>query len=113
MSKHARLESTITKTLTKILREEVKSPDVGFVSVTAVRLTNDLSYLTIYYRVLDEATRERTHHALERSKSFIRVTLGKHVKMRKMPQLIFKYDVSLDVGNRIESGLKKVIDEEK
>ncbi len=109
MSKHARLESSILRSLTKILREEVKDPAVGFVTLTAVKLTNDLSYLTIFYTALDKAKKEETIKALERSKAFIRNRIGKHVDMRKLPALVFKYDESLDRGNEIESGLKKVI----
>ncbi|MFU8786446.1 MAG: 30S ribosome-binding factor RbfA [Candidatus Izemoplasmataceae bacterium] len=113
MSKHARLESNITRSLTEILRTEVKDPAVEFITITAVKLTNDLSYLTIYYTKLDKGKKEAVIKALDRSKSFIRSALGKKVQMRKMPELIFKYDESLDYGNRIESGLKKVIKDDK
>ena len=113
MSKHARLENTIIRSLTEILRKEVKDPAIGFTTVTAVRLTNDLSYLTIYYTNLEEDKLENTAKALERSKAFIRTTLGKRVQMRKLPELIFKYDGSLAYGNKIESGLKKVIKDEE
>ncbi len=111
MSKHKRLESSITRAMSKIIREDLKSPDIGFVTVTAVKLTNDLSHLRVYYTVLDEEARERTQAALERSNAFIRTTLGRLVTMRKMPELTFNYDESLDTGNRIEAGLKKVLDE--
>ncbi len=113
MSKHARLENTIIRSLTEILRKEVKDPAIGFTTVTAVKLTNDLSYLTIYYTNLEEDKLENTAKALERSKAFIRTTLGKRVQMRKLPELIFKYDGSLAYGNKIESGLKKVIKDEE
>lgn len=113
MSKHARLENNIIRSLTEILRKEVKDPAIGFTTVTAVKLTNDLSFLTIFYTTLEEDKKEATAKALERSKSFIRSALGKHVKMRKLPELIFKYDGSLAYGNKIESGLKKVIKDEE
>ena len=112
MSKHARLESTITRALSEILRTSVKDPAIGFITLTAVKLTNDLSFLTVYYRVLDDNKQELTATALERSKAYIRVTLGKKVNMRKLPKILFKYDASLDVGNKIEAGLNKLKDEE-
>ena len=113
MSKHARLENNILRSLTRILRQEVKDPAIGFTTVTALKLTNDLSYLTIYYTTLDEEKKEETAKALERSKSFIRGALGKHVQIRKLPALIFKYDTTLSYGNKIESGLKKVLKDDK
>ena len=112
-SKHARLENTILRSLTQILRKEVKDPAIGFITITAVKLTSDLSYLTIYYTTLDNEKIEDTSKALERSKAFIRNQLGKHVQIRKLPELIFKYDSSLEYGNKIESGLKKVLKDDE
>jgi len=111
MSKVARLESDIKRALSEILRQDVKDPKIGFTTITEVRLTNDLSYLTIYYTNLNDEPKDRKHsaEALDRSKSFIRTLLAKRVKMRKSPQLKFKYDESLDTGNRIEKGLKDVM----
>lgn len=113
MSKHARLESNINRAMTEILRTEVKDPAVEFITITAVRLTNDLSFLTIYYTNLNKEKKDDVTKALDRSKSFIRTALGKKVQMRKLPELLFKYDESLDYGNRIESGLKKVLKDDK
>lgn len=111
MSKHARLETGIQRHLTEILRKDVKDPNIGFVTITAVKLTTDLSQLKVYFTVLttNEDEKVATVEALERSKSFIRTTLAKRVEMRKSPNLIFVYDESLDRGNRIEAGLKNVL----
>ena len=113
MSKHARVETNLLRAITLILSREVKDPAVGFTTVTAVKLTSDLSYVTIYYTTLDEGKREDTAKALERSKPFVRTALGKHVSMRKLPALVFKYDESLDRGNRIERGLKDVMKDDE
>ncbi len=111
MAKIDRLESDIKRALSIILRQDVKHPMVNFVTITAVDLTNDLSYLTIYYTTLedDETKRKETAQALDKSSAFIRTVLAKRVKLRKMPQLRFKYDTSLETGNRIERGLKSVM----
>jgi len=111
MSKIARLESDIKRSITEILRQDVKDPKVGFVTITDVRLTNDLSYLTVFYTNLDDDPKKRktSSEALDRSKSFIRSLLAKRVQMRKSPNITFKYDESLDTGNRIEKGLKDVM----
>ena len=110
MSKVDHLQTIIQRTLTDIYRRDVKDDAIGFMTITEVRLKNDFSYLTIFYTILgQEAKREAAGHALERSKSFVRSHLAHRVKMRKVPELIFKYDESLDYGNRIEEGLKKVL----
>ncbi len=110
MSKHLRLESTIQRTLTEIFMRDVKDKSIGFITITEVRLTRDLSYLTVYYTILGKDTKkDAAKKAIERSKAFIRSTLAHRVNMRKTPVLIFKYDESLDYGNKIEQGLRKVL----
>jgi ribosome-binding factor A len=110
MSKLERLESTIQRALTDIYRREVKDDHIGFLTITECRLTNDYSYLTIYYTILGQEERtEAARKALERSKSFVRSKLAQRVKMRKSPNLIFKYDESLSYGNKISTGLKEVL----
>ena len=110
MSKLEHLQTTILRTLTDIYRRDVKDDSIGFLTITEVRLTNDYSYLTIYYTVLGQDNKkEAARKALERSKGFVRGRLAQRVKMRKIPELIFKYDESLDYGNKIEEGLKKVL----
>jgi ribosome-binding factor A len=114
MSKHERLESTIQRTLSEIYRVEVKNDRIGFITITECRLTNDLSHLTVYYTILGaEAKREAARKALESSKGFVRSRLAQHVKMRKSPNLHFKYDPSLDYGNKISMGLKEVLKEDE
>ena len=114
MSKVDRLQTDIQRTLTDIYRREVKDSSIGFLTITEVKVTNDLSYITIYYTILGQDNkREAARKALERSKSFVRSRLSQHVKMRKTPNLIFKYDESLDYGNFISQGLKKVIKEDE
>jgi len=110
MSKVDHLQTLILRTLTDIYRKDVKDDQIGFLTITEVRLTNDYSYLTIYYTILGkDEKRAAALKALERSKSFVRSRLASRVKMRKSPEIIFKYDESLDYGNRIEQGLKEVL----
>lgn len=113
MSKLERLESTIQRALTEIYRSEVKDNSIGFLTITEVRLTNDFSYLTVYYTILGQDNkREAARKALERSKRFVRGRISQKVKMRKTPDLVFKYDESLDYGNKISTGLKDVLKED-
>jgi len=110
VSKVDHLQTTILRTLTDIYRRDVKDDTIGFMTITDVKLTNDYSYLTIFYTILGkDEKKEAARKALERSKGFVRGKLASRVKMRKMPEIIFKYDGSLDYGNRIEQGLKDVI----
>ncbi|MGM0436408.1 MAG: 30S ribosome-binding factor RbfA [Bacillota bacterium] len=110
-----RLESDIERALTKILREDAKDPAIGFLTITDVDLTKDLSYLTIYYTVIEDEnhSKDRVQKALERSSKFLRTALANRVDLRKMPELRFRYDDTLDRAIRISEGLKKVMDDDK
>ena len=110
MSKIDHLQTQIQRALTDIYRRDVKDMSIGFLTITDVKLTNDFSILTIYYTILGQDNKkEAARKALERSKPYVRSRLAYKVKMRKSPNLVFKYDESLDYGNKIEQGLKKVL----
>ena len=90
-----------------IINEEVKDDDIKFVTITAVEITNDLSYAKVYFTNLIDTDREKVTKALNRASSFIRGKLFDEVEIRKMPELTFVYDESIEYGNKIE----KIIDE--
>ena len=109
-----RLQSQILRELSLLLQREIKDTKVGYVTVTEVRLTNDLSFAYIYYTVLGSKDRiEVTQQALEQAEGFIKNEIAKKVKMRKIPEYIFKYDDSLDRGKRIDELLEEIKVEKK
>ena len=102
-----RLGHIFTEAISKIINEEVKDDDIKFVTITAVDITNDLSYAKVYFTNLIDTDREKVTKALNRASSFIRGKLFDEVEIRKMPELTFVYDESIEYGNKIE----KIIDE--
>ncbi|HEY8364917.1 MAG TPA: 30S ribosome-binding factor RbfA [Haloplasmataceae bacterium] len=108
-----KLERQIEKELANIFLNDVKD-DIGFITVTGVDLTNDLSYAKIYYTVLgNDDKKKAVAKRLENAKGFIRTTLGTRVQMRKLPELIFVYDQSIEYGNKIEELIEKINEKEK
>ncbi len=102
-----RLETKILRELSSILQNDVKNTKVGFCTVTSVEVTNDLSYAKVYVSFLgDEDRKEVGLKGLESSKSFIRTLLAKRIQMRKVPELRFVLDETLDYGNKIEKILE-------
>ncbi|MBQ1306057.1 MAG: 30S ribosome-binding factor RbfA [Erysipelotrichales bacterium] len=112
--KKERLESIISRDLSEIIQFELKSPEIGFVTVTGVSLTNDYSIAKVYVTVLGNADDIKEQiEALKESKGFIRSRLAGRLSIRKCPDLIFLEDTSLATGNRIESileGLHKEVE---
>lgn len=103
-----RLESTSLRELAMLLQNDTKNRKLSNVTVTEVRITNDLSYMTIYYTCLIDKERESCAEALEHSKGYIRMELAKRIKARKMPELIFKYDEALEYGNHMNEVISKL-----
>lgn len=98
-----RVAEQIKKELSQIIQTEIKDPRVGFITVTGTEVTNDLSQAKVYLSVLgNDEQKMATLEALGRGKGFIRSELGKRVRLRHTPELIFKFDTSIEYGARIE-----------
>ena len=104
--KKERLEATMQKELSIILRDEVKDPALRMCTVTSVTVTNDLSIAKVYISFMEHE--KRGMDALERSKGFIRSKLAHVLKIRKCPELHFVVDDSLEYGNHIEELIRKI-----
>jgi len=106
--KQDKISVSILKYVSDILQFEVKSPDIGFITVTGVEVTNDLSYAKIFVSFLDKSKVNLRMEALERVKGFIRSSLAQKLTIRKVPTLIFVYDDSYEKGEKIEKILKEI-----
>lgn len=109
-----RLAETIKKEISNILRDEIKDPRIGFVTVTDVEVSLDLRNAKIYFSVLgDKDKRKGTIDVLNKANGFIRSELGRRIRLRFTPELLFKIDESLDHGIKIMEILEEVKEEGK
>lgn len=107
--KQERIAGIIKKNISDIIQRRLKDPSVGFVTVTDVTVTNDLSFAKIYVTFLDKPElKEKRLDSLKKAKGFIRTELGKEMSTYKVPDLIFVLDDSLEKGNRIDAILNDV-----
>lgn len=103
-----RIESMLVKEISYVLANEVKDNDIKFVTVTAVKVTNDLSFAKVYVMVLDMNKKDTTMKALNDAAGFIRSELFNRVDIRHIPELTFVYDESIEYGKKIEDKLKEI-----
>jgi ribosome-binding factor A len=101
-----RMESTALRELSIILNREAKNELLKHITITEVRITNDLSYMTVFYSFYQGKMEDYTK-ALEESNGYLRSALAKKLNARKMPELIFKFDESLAYGNHIDELLNE------
>ncbi len=114
--RQGRLGEEIRKIISSMLLRELKDPRLSaMISITAVEVTSDGSYATVYLSVLgqdpsSETAKEQqqdTLDALNKAKGFIRREIGHQIKLRHVPDLVFKIDRSMEYGRHIS----KIIDE--
>ena len=98
-----RLNNTFVEQISQILRTEIKDERINFVTVTAVKITNDLSFAKVYVTVLDDKERDNVIRLLNKASNFIERELSKRIDIRKMPDITFVYDESIDYAANIEN----------
>lgn len=105
-----RIEEQYRKELSQIIAYELKNPNVtGMISVTKVKVTNDLKFAKVYVSILNSKNIKDTLAALKKSSGFIRSELAKRVNLRNTPEIIFELDDSLEYGAKIDSILKEIM----
>ncbi len=104
-----KLHSIFLKEISDIIHFSLKDPKVGFVTVTDITISNDLNYAKVYVSFLGKDERNQAGlKALNHAKGHIRSELAKRIKVRKMPELTFLLDDSLERAERIEGIINKI-----
>jgi ribosome-binding factor A len=104
-----KVAEAIHEIVSQLLIREVKDPRIGFTTVTEVKLSADLHLATIYFTVVgDEMERKSSEQGLNSARGFLRKELGRNLRMRYIPDIIFKYDISADYGRRIDTLLEEL-----
>lgn len=105
-----RIEEEYKKELSQIIGYELKNPNVtGLISVTKVKVTNDLKYAKVYVSILNSKNVKETLAGLKKSSGFIRSELARRVNLRNTPELVFELDDSLEYGAKIDTILKEIM----
>ena len=109
-----RMGKLLKEELSRIIREEINDPRLGFVSITDVEMTPDLHVAHIYVSVYGSPEeQEMSVGVLERANRFLRGELGKQVEMRYTPELHFHLDLSIERGVKMYTMLKDLEAKEK
>ncbi len=101
-----RVDEAVREVLSGAISTDLKDPRIGFVTVTGVRTSPDLSHATVYVSVLgDERRREQTLAGLRSAHGFLQARLAE-LRLKRTPTLRFAYDDSVDRGMRISELLE-------
>lgn len=109
-----RVGEQIREELSALLtRGVVHDPGIGFITLTHVKVSPDLQVARAYYTSMgDQAARRRTAAALARAVPFFRRQLGGRLRLRRVPELEFRFDESIGHQDRVEQILKDLQEED-
>ena len=116
--RQGRLGEEIKRIISEMLLRELKDPRLDhMISITSVDVTSDGSYATVYLTVFEKMTDEQQADQMKddviegmlSAKGIIKREIGKQVKLRHMPELIFKMDNSLEYGEHMDELISKVV----
>jgi ribosome-binding factor A len=102
-SRPERIGEELRQELSQILAREVHDPGIGFVTLTRVKVSPDLQVARVYYTIIgDDRVKRETKKALERATPFLRRHIAARVRLRRVPELHFQFDESVEKHDRIE-----------
>ena len=107
-----RINEAFKEQISYVIATEVKNKSISFVTITAVKVTNDLSFAKVYFTALDDSRKKEITKALNQASGFIRTKLFDLIDIRHMPKLEFVYDDSIEYGNKIENKIKEIHNED-
>ena len=108
MARVNKLDSILLREISMIISQEINDPKLGFPTVTEVDVAPDLNTAKVYVSFLGKNYKKRDGiEALRRAKGHIKSELSKRIRIRKIPDLTFEVDDTLDKAERIEQILNK------
>jgi len=105
----SRVGDQIQAELASLLTRAVHDPGIGFVTITQVKLTPDLQQARVYYTSIgDDKAKRESARALDRATPFLRRQVGQRLRLKRVPELTFFYDASIEQGDRVERILQEL-----
>lgn len=103
---HKRRESILFQEISKILFKKIENANISYVTVTDVKLSNDQSILKVYVTFENNAL--RSFEYLNNTKGFVRSQIAKIKILKKVPEIVFKFDRTQEKARKIEEIIKKI-----
>jgi ribosome-binding factor A len=102
-SRPDRVGEELRQELSLLLLREVHDPGIGLVTLTRVKVSPDLQMARVYYTSIgDDKARAETKKALDRATPFLRRQIGSRIRLRRVPEIRFEFDRSVENQDRIE-----------
>jgi ribosome-binding factor A len=106
-----RVSDQMKEEIADILMRKIKDPRIGFVTVTDVEVADDLRNAKVFVSIYG-GDKDKTLKGLESASAFIRSELGRRMRMRYTPEILFRFDKTVEQGAHIME-LLRTLEEEK
>ncbi|MEO8521974.1 MAG: 30S ribosome-binding factor RbfA [Acidobacteriota bacterium] len=101
-SRASRVGDQVRAELAELLAREVHDPGIGFLTITHVKVSADLQQARVFYTTLgDDKARKDSARALERATPFLRRHIGRRLQLKRVPELTWMFDDSIEKNDRI------------
>ena len=109
-----RVGEAIKEEISRLLLREIKDPRIGFVTITRVKVSKDLRVVKVFFSVLgDQSVRTDSLTGLNSAKGFMRRELGRRLRLRYVPDIVFSFDPSLEHMSRLAELIHQIHEDEK
>jgi ribosome-binding factor A len=103
----------IHKEISEMLVKTIKDPRIGFVTITKVTVSEDCRSAKVYFSVAGtQEEKERSMEGLNSAKGYVRKELGRRIRLRYTPEIIFKFDPSIEYSIHIGEVIRHLYGEE-
>jgi ribosome-binding factor A len=109
-----KIADLIRKEVSEMLMKSIKDPRIGFVTITKVVVSEDCQFAKVYFSVAGTlAERERSMQGLESARGYVRKELGRRIRLRYTPKIMFQFDPSIEYAIHMEELIQSIHQEKE
>ncbi len=99
----------IQKEVSQMLLRSIKDPRIGFVTITKVTVSEDCRFARVYFSVAGTlAEKESSEKGLNSAKGYVRKELGRRIRLRYTPEIVFQFDPSVEYAIHMEEVIRDI-----
>jgi ribosome-binding factor A len=99
----------IQKEISQMLVKSIKDPRIGFITITRVTVSEDCRFAKVYFSVAGtQAERESSMKGLDSAKGYVRKELGRRIRLRYTPEIMFQFDPSIEYAIHMEELIQSI-----
>lgn len=104
-----RVADLIQREVAEMLVKSIKDPRIGFVTITKVTVSEDCRFAKVYFSVAGSlAERESSGKGLDSAKGYVRKELGRRLRLRYTPEIVFQFDPSIEYAIHMEEVIRSI-----